>query len=78
MNKQKQFELDEEMKLLQSLSRTASIDVFCAMYYMALTVISDNNAITVVEAHNDMIIEGLNEHSGLFNALKDVEENIRH
>ena len=80
MTEQEDVELDEEMQLLDSLQKTASIVDFCAMYYTALTVISEEtmSGMSVIEVHNDMIIERLNKHSELVDIVNDSEDEIRH
>ena len=80
MTEQEEFELDEEMQLLNSLQHTASIVDFCAMYYTALTVIAEEtmSGMTVVEVHNEMIIERLNEHSELIDIVNNSEGEARH
>ncbi len=53
-------ELEIEMAMLESLKNNMSKDEFCAMYYMALSLISDQLDIDIIQVHNELIIDQIN------------------
>lgn len=53
-------ELELEMQLLETLKKNMSKDEFCAMYYMALSLISDQLDIDIIQVHNELIIDQIN------------------
>jgi len=53
-------ELELEMTMLESLKNNMSKDEFCAMYYMALSLISDQLDIDIIKVHNEIIIDQIN------------------
>ncbi len=53
-------ELEIEMAMLESLKNNMSKDEFCAMYYMALSLISDQLDIDIIKVHNEIIIDQIN------------------
>jgi len=53
-------ELELEMELLESLKKNMSKNELCAMYYTALSLISDQTDIDIVKVHNELIIDQIN------------------
>ena len=60
MRERTQEELEFEMDLVGNLTNHTSVDDLVAMYYGALNLISTQADMSVIDVHNELIIEPLN------------------